>query len=85
MLIYLALHQRIVAYEKAHGRSVWKDFAGEKEDADRLRAEYRAWRMRQGPEEMAAAADTIRQHDVVTARRLALRRDELSKLRPIRR
>jgi hypothetical protein len=71
VLIYLALHQRIVPYEKAHGRSVWKEFAGEKDDADRLRAEYCAWRMRQRAEDMAAAVDIIRQHDVVTTRRLA--------------
>lgn len=43
VLIYLAIHRRLVPYEKAHGRSIWKNFGGGADEAGLLRAEYRAW------------------------------------------
>jgi hypothetical protein len=71
VLIYLAIHKRLVPYEKAHGRSVWKDFGGDEDEANRLRAEYRAWYALQSPEQMAAAVEVIKKNDAVTAGRLA--------------
>jgi hypothetical protein len=71
VLIYLAIHGRLVPYEKAHGRSIWKNFGGDADEADRLRAEYRAWRALQPPEHMAAMIQVIGKNDELTAARLA--------------
>jgi hypothetical protein len=71
VIIYIALRKRLIPYEKSHGRSIWKDFAGDDEDADRLRRDYLGWRADGGDAHVAAAIELIRQNDVVTDRRLA--------------
>jgi hypothetical protein len=71
VIIYIALHKRLIQYEKAHGRSIWKDFAGEDDEAARLSTDYRSWLAAQGDEVVAAARDLVRKRDIGTARRLA--------------
>jgi hypothetical protein len=76
VIIYIALHKRLIPYEKAHGRSIWKDLSGEDDDAERLRADYQGWLAAQGDGPVAAAKDLVGKNDVVTARRLADAKDK---------
>ena len=71
VIIYIALRKRLIPYEKAHGRSIWKDFVGDDEEAERLRTDYLGWRADQGDKAIEAAVGIVRKNDVLTARRLA--------------
>jgi hypothetical protein len=70
VLIYVALHKRLIHYEKSHGRSIWKDFAGDEDAAHGLREEYRVWRAAQRPEQIAAAIEILKRNDLAIAERL---------------
>jgi hypothetical protein len=69
ILLFLVAHSRLVAYEKAHARTVSREIdAGASSAACET---YRKWRNSQQPSTIEAATASLRQKDETTARRLS--------------
>ena len=70
ILLFLVAHGRLVAYERAHARSVTRSL----DASDKLSAceAYRQWRASQDPVIIEAAIASLRQKDATTAKRISL-------------